>query len=125
MPWIYHQTTGHLIHKEKLVATGYSGAPGHVNNPESEHLHDRGPIPRGRYKIGPIGMHKTSKGKEMRLAMPLKPLGHVAYGRTHLLIHGDNKKNDRSASEGCMIFSPKELRLRIHNSLDAILEVRR
>lgn len=61
----YNQATGELSHsgagtgscdfecKETPIATGYSGAPGHINDTASERLKSKGPIPRGTYIIGP------------------------------------------------------------------------
>lgn len=76
----------------------------------------RGPIPSGRWRIGPAYLH-PSKGP---IVMTLSPVGHVAYYRDHFLIHGDNKLGN--ASEGCIILG-RPLRHQIASSGDAELEV--
>lgn len=99
---VYCQTSGSFLILDGLhptVATGYSGAPGFVNDGTKEHLPNRGPIPRGRYLVGEPHEHK----KLGPVAMTLFPHGHSAQGRSGFMIHGDNAKLDRSASQGCVI----------------------
>jgi hypothetical protein len=119
MPWTYHQTTGALERDGRLVATGYSGAPGSVNDPDQEDVHSIGPIPRGSYHIEHLEAHHGRLGPNV---MHLTPVGHHAHGRSSLYIHGDNRDQNRSASEGCIILPP-DVRLRIENSQDQTLEV--
>jgi type VI secretion system (T6SS) effector TldE1-like protein len=121
MPWIYHQRSGLLEyrwqHAAHSVGTGYSGAPGAVNDPTQEAIHFRGPIPKGRYRVGTI-FHHHEKGPHV---MSLTPVGHSAHHRTDLLIHGDNDDLNHTASQGCVILAP-EMRLRIGHSHDRTLE---
>ena len=105
--WTYHQKTGHLYLHGKLVATGYSGAHGAINDPDQEEVADKGPIPRGHYKIGTMIPHYVANnGKTFVNAMRVEPMGHKAHGRAGFLIHGDNAKGDHSASHGCIILTP-------------------
>lgn len=100
--WIYNQRTGQLRAPDgRIAATGYSGAPGYVNDPASEALKGRGPIPKGRYRIGePFTSRATGPH-----SIPLQPEGHDAHGRTAFQIHGDNaRRPPRSSSRGCPIF---------------------
>jgi hypothetical protein len=119
MSWTYYQSSGALKHNGHQVAIGYSGAPGAVNNPGQEYVHSIGPIPRGRYHIGRLEGHHGHLGPNV---MHLTPVGHNAYGRTRLYIHGDNAALNHSASEGCVIL-PRDIRLRIAHSRDHTIEV--
>ena len=109
--WVYEQKTGKLSIKGEVVGEGYSGNGEGLNNPKFQDKRDVGPIPRGNWKIGEVFKHET-KGP---ITMKLTPDGHDARGRDNFLIHGDNKKGDKSASEGCIIL-PKELRTKIAES---------
>jgi Tlde1 domain len=129
MPWVYHQSTGLLEYRAPhsgptappahRVGHGYSGAPGAVNNPDMEAIHNVGPIPRGRWRIGPLEPHHGRRGPNV---MSLTPIGHDAHTRFGFLIHGDNSLENRSASDGCVILGP-DIRLRIGHSHDRLLEV--
>lgn len=118
MPWQYHQSSGQLTFNGLPVGTGYSGMAAGRNNPAMEHVGHVGPIPRGRYRIGPQTTH-PSKG---RLTMPLSPMGHSALGRTHFLIHGDSTRHPGQASEGCIVLD-RTTRHTIATSADTVLEV--
>lgn len=118
MPWQYSQSTGHLTRNGETVGTGYSGRGAGRNNPALEHARNIGPIPRGRYRIGPAYAH-PDKGP---VTLNLSPEGHLAHGRTSFLIHGDSRNNPGDASEGCIILRP-DIRRRIATSGDSVLEV--
>lgn len=118
--WTYHQRSGRLLHNGALVGQGYSGdGPEFVegrNNPDMQHIRGKGPIPRGRWRIGKprnsrnVGPH----------AMDLTPVGHDALGRSAFMIHGDDREGD--ASRGCIILS-RILRRKISESGDTVLDV--
>lgn len=99
---VYVQKTGKLTLDGKEIGTGYSGHGEGVNNPAKEDVKNVGPIPAGNWTVGKAFKHDT-KGPTV---MKLTPDGHKAHGRDGFLIHGDNKKGDRSASEGCIILGP-------------------
>lgn len=118
MPWEYKQATGAISLNGKNIAFGYSGKSGGKNNPSLEGVPNMGPIPRGRYRIGP-GFNHQSKGPT---TMALTPIGHSALGRSGFLIHGDSRKHPGNASEGCIVVPP-EIRTLINQSSDRIIEV--
>lgn len=103
--WVYSQSSGRLYLADSedvrtLVATGYSGAIGHQNRAESEHLVAKGPIPRGVWRIG-VGHSHRRLG---RVAIPLEAADpSKIHGRSGFYIHGDNSRSDGSASSGCII----------------------
>lgn len=118
--WTYHQRSGRLLHNGALVGQGYSGDGPEFsegrNNPDMEHIRGKGPIPRGRWRIG--AMRKSARVGPY--AMDLTPVGHNAHGRTAFMIHGDDKEGD--ASRGCIILN-RILRLKIDASGDRDLDV--
>jgi len=79
---------------------GYSGAPGYVNDPSKEEIANRGPIPRGRWRIDlhPDGSHGP-------FTLHLSPVGHNAHGRNRFRIHGENHQHPGASSTGCIILS--------------------
>jgi hypothetical protein len=101
MPWQYNQSTGRLQRNGLNLGTGYSGRGAGRNNPVMENIQNIGPIPRGRYRIGPQYIHPTNGP----VTMALTPIGHNAYGRTYFLIHGDSISNPGNASEGCIVLN--------------------
>lgn len=100
--WIYHRSTGSLFRNGMVVseASCYSGAPGHINDARSEAVVGKGPIPIGVYWCLAPRRHPTLGP----VAIPLDPAGsNEMFGRSGFYIHGDNVKQDRSASQGCVI----------------------
>lgn len=105
----YYQSSGHLILCDDqggrcVLARAYSGAPEHVNKPQSEGLVAKGPIPKGVWKLGHAIDHKTLGP----VAIPLTPVDVPSLarsGRSGFLIHGDNAKGNQTASRGCIIAS--------------------
>jgi hypothetical protein len=119
MPWQYQQSTGELsLHNQIVARNGYSGFEQGKDNPQLEAVRNIGPIPRGRYAIGPAHQH-PGKGP---MVMSLTPVGHLAQGRTHFLIHGESRDHPGQASHGCIILG-LSYRQRIAGSGETILEV--
>jgi len=127
LEWWYSQSTGVLYHvvgtgKHIIVirvGTGFSGAPGHINNPGDAGLHNKGPIPIGGYHIGKP-RHKHAHGP---LTLPLEPdPGNHMHGRGGLLIHGDKIGHPGTGSTECIIL-PKPIRKKIAASGDNHLTV--
>jgi hypothetical protein len=122
--WTYRQTDGFVLNaKGEHVATGYSGA-GHTaatgrNNPDMEDVHNKGPIPRGRYKIG--APHVSPHTGPFTMDLDPEP-GTDTHGRGDFRIHGNNAEND--ASHGCIILPPDGRHL-IWESGDHEIEVGR
>jgi hypothetical protein len=86
--------------------------------PDFEHMHNQGPIPRGRYRIG----HAEYHPKLGSYAMSLTPVSHYTHGRTGFYIHGDSIKFPGTASTGCIIL-PLDIRKKIAESGDIDLHV--
>lgn len=99
MLWRYRQSTGELTSDHGAQGTGYSGHGEGKNNPAAEHIRNVGPIPAGRYTIGPAFTH-ARKGP---VCMRLTPVGHDARGRSGFMIHGDSKTAPGEASNGCIV----------------------
>jgi hypothetical protein len=117
--WSYDQLSGTLSKDGERVATGYSGFEQGKNNPDLEHIHDTGPIPKGVYGIGPPH-DTTTHGPHV---MPLTPeLGTNTFGRDGFLIHGDSVAHPGTASHGCIIL-PRNVRDQISASGDFQIEV--
>jgi RHS repeat-associated protein len=100
----YSQSAGSLICTDSITGqiylncTGYSGRGGGINDPLAQIIESYGPIPRGTYIIG------EDTRRRGPLTFPLYPAPfNNMFGRTEFLIHGDNSRNDRTASEGCII----------------------
>ncbi|MDQ7836613.1 MAG: DUF2778 domain-containing protein [Humidesulfovibrio sp.] len=113
---IYNQSDGRLMDMDdRLVGKGYSGAPGHVNNPDHQNEVGKGVIPEGTWTIGEvISDSKQSRGKGENL-IKLEPDPATAeriraMGRdpNTFYIHADNRKNNQTASEGCIIMDKNE-----------------
>lgn len=101
-----------------LLWRGYSGHGEGVNNPALESKPHIGPIPRGLWTIGEAFTHPRLGPVSMRLTMQKG----TTYGRHSFLIHGDNARGDRSASEGCIIM-PRIVREAVARHKDKALLV--
>jgi hypothetical protein len=121
MTWKYVQRTGNLYDTNKrLVGTGYSGDGPGLNNPLMQDVHRVGPIPVGRYLIGPSKDPIDHLGP---IAMPLVPLaGNVLFGRSAFFMHGDNASVNHTASLGCIVML-KSVRILVRDSYVRELDV--
>jgi hypothetical protein len=117
MSWFYDQSSGELRHNGEFEGTGYSGTGNGRNNPSAQDLPNTGPIPQGKYHIGPAYAHPHLGPCVMNLD-PIE--GTNTFGRSLFRIHGDNARHD--ASEGCIILGPS-IRKLIAASGDHDLEV--
>lgn len=119
MTWTYEQITGRLFHNNELVGTGYSGHDPHKNDPDAQYVKGIGPIPVGKYFIGP--MHDSPNvGPDM---MSLDAMaGTDTHGRGDFKMHGDSIKTPGTASHGCIIMA-HPIRLQVAKSGDTSLEV--
>lgn len=102
MTWVYNvKTKKFTLNREYMFEARYAGAPGYKDNPEHECLVNKGPLPRGRYRI--VGVPFTHK-KAGRYTLRLEPDAHNKMcGRAGFLIHGDSKKDPGTASNGCIV----------------------
>lgn len=112
--------TGHILHDGQQVGYGYSGHEKGLNNPVMESVRMTGPIPRGKWTIGPFFDDTGGKGPIVSHLIP-QP-GTITFQRSGFMIHGDNPLHNNSASEGCIILS-RALRMMIRDSRDIELEV--
>jgi Protein of unknown function (DUF2778) len=111
--WVYEIVSGRWSRAGALLAVGYSGAPGFVNDPTKISVPNQGPIPVGLYTISPP-RNTLDHGPE---AMPLAPdLANQMFGRFGFWCHGDNEHDPGTASEGCVIL-PRFARDRIAEGL--------
>lgn len=101
--WRYHLPDGILVDPDGVIRskTGYSGAPGYVNDVKSVALRAKGPIPPGYWMFNPAPW--STKGPQVLALLPEDGTQTQTYGRTAFMIHGDNKRRNRSASNGCII----------------------
>jgi hypothetical protein len=114
---VYSQRTGEFFYAASpvltAIASGYSGAGPHKNNPKSACISDLGPIPAGIYNIAPPEDLTLPDGHQIKYCLRLTPqLGTDTCGRTGFLIHGDSKVFPGWASAGCII-ATRDVRLRI------------
>lgn len=118
--WTYRQATGLLDYNGLLLGHGYSGHGKGLNNPAMQQAIGVGPIPQGLWQIGPWEDIHPRLGPCIAHLQPAITTN--AYGRTGFFIHGDNKKLDRSGSDGCIVLG-YWLRQRMRQSQEAGLEV--
>lgn len=106
----YRQSTGAIRCEdangnEYYSADGYSGRGESRNNPEAQGRRDQGPIPRGRWQVGPW-QNNPRTGRNTSVLLPEADNECHDTGRdcTSFRAHGDNAAND--ASTGCIILPP-------------------
>ena len=126
--WVFEQRSGQLLHDGVVVGRGYSGLddgdgvpePGEgKNDPATQDQRSVGPIPRGRWTIGPAFFHETKGPLVMRL-IPAPTT--QTFGRSGFLVHGDSRLTPGTASLGCIVL-PHDVREQIAESVDRDLEV--
>lgn len=118
--YTYFQRSHILAHDGVAIsANGHSGQESGRNNPDAQCVHNFGPLPRGRYKIGPW---QDSHGHLGPIVAPLTPqpdaAGSFAWlcGRGGFWIHGPE------LSEGCLV-QQEPIRVQMRASGDTDLEV--
>lgn len=119
LTWTYNSATGGLYHNGTYIETGYAGHGAGVNDPSMQSISRVGPLPTGRYTIGP--QYYSPNTGRATMALTPAPTNQM-YGRSAFRIHGDNSQRNRTASEGCMIFN-RDIRDQIANSGDTDLVV--
>lgn len=108
----YSQKTGLLSRDGVALGYGYAGRDKGLNSPDHEMVKNTGPIPKGLWELG---IWHTSK-EFGPIVCFLRPIGgQNVFGRGGFMIHGDNKKMNYTASEGCIILS-RNLRKLIRDS---------
>ena len=103
----YEQKSGITSIGGRFICVGYSGKGEGLNNvewenrlPDDDPAND-GPIPRGIWKIGPIG----NSGKFV-MRMVLSPVTYKGT-RSAFLIHGPHADDNKDSSSGCIILERK------------------
>jgi len=124
--WTYQQSTGNLTDPDGNPAgTGYSGGnegknPEGINNPAAQETPCVGPCPQGMWDIGTFFDQVPGKGPIVCHLTPQE--GTETFGRSGLMIHGDNAAANHSASEGCIILA-HPIRAEIAGSPDKVLHI--
>jgi hypothetical protein len=118
--WTYEIGTGRLYAPDKsLAGVGYSGSLADKNNPQYVKVKNCGPLPPGRYTIGPAYEHVHCGP----VTMDLTPASsNVMYGRSGFKLHGDARAHPGEGSEGCIVQS-RHVRLTVNASEDRDLQV--
>lgn len=118
--WTYHQSTGELFTADgERIGVGYAGHGEGKNNPALQQVHDVGPLPRGKWLIGPAYTHPHLGP----LTMNLTPMdGTQTFDRTDFRLHGESAKTPGGSSLGCMV-QPHVVREAVDQSRDKELEV--
>lgn len=133
LDWIYHQSTGQIVHVDPQGNSDFSGQgyaghnlglnnPGYQNVPGGPSNSNGGPLPQGDYTIQPQQNNVTGNGTVLPGSMRLLPnQSNNMYGRAGFLIHGGNMTT-KASSQGC-IAMPTPVRNHIGNSGDDHLVV--
>ena len=100
----YSQLTGDLTCTNDITGqqyvhcVGYSGIGAGLNNPDAQITPFFGPLPRGDYLVG----YPTNRKGPLTLPLFPAPYNNM-YGRNGFLIHGDNRSQNQTASNGCIV----------------------
>jgi hypothetical protein len=107
MSWSFQISTGELSLDGTPVARCYAGGGTGKNEPDccsaqqgSLGPGNFGPLPTGKYTIGPAYNDPERGQNTMRL---IPDTGTEMYGRSGFLIHADSIKAPGDASEGCIV----------------------
>lgn len=121
LSWKYYSLSGMMkAPSGAILGHGYSGNGQGLNNPAMENMHNIGPIPRGAYGIGAFFYDDCGKGPTVCDLIPLSET--ETFGRCGFMVHGDNRKANESASEGCIV-APRFIRDAMKLSPVKLLEV--
>lgn len=113
--YVYDRYWGDFSFNGEILGIGYSGASGYINDTSASPMHQKGPIPAGKYIIkGPFNMNPDNLEHPTLGAGPVWELvpdkSNKMFGRDGFFNHGDNRLSNHSASEGCII-SPHTTRV--------------
>jgi hypothetical protein len=117
--WIFKQVDGQLIEDGALVATGWAGQLAGRNNPAMQNVPNIGPLPVGFYTIEPSYHHPHLGPVTMNLDP--HPTNEM-FGRADFRMHGASADHPELSSHGCIIM-PRDVRVKIANSSDRMLQV--
>jgi hypothetical protein len=98
--WEFQQSTGAILHDSVAKFHGYAGNGAGKDNPAMQDIHNVGPLPRGKYTIGP----PHTSGHTGPYTMNLEPdPANEMFGRSAFRIHGDSIAAPGTASNGCIV----------------------
>jgi len=104
----YYIDSGEFYIGAYLLEKGFAGYYNHItgvdfrNNSAFQCIKNRGALPAGRYYMS------DGKGRKTKNSIRLTPVNiGVMCNREGFLIHGDNKENPGTGSEGCIILKPQ------------------
>ena len=124
--WTFEQDNGKLTHDGNLVGNGYAGGnipPNFdataVNNPARQAEHCVGPLPRGKYSIGPA--HTEPELGPVAMRLDPDPANQM-FGRAGFFIHAASPAHPFESSEGCIVM-PAPVRVLLATSNDRELQV--
>lgn len=116
----YQQSTGKISAGDgSLLGTGWAGQEAGKNNPAMQNAANIGPLPRGRYTIGPAYHHPELGAVTMNLTPDTT---NEMFGRADFRIHGASFTDPEHSSEGCII-QTRPVREMIDASSDRDLSV--
>ncbi len=120
----WKQSTGTMTDQaSNVVGKGYAGHHEGLNNPALQDRHGVGPLPQGRYMIGPLLSSHIVGNVVLQSCAHLTPHPeNEMFGRAGFLIHGRKSLTDMEASEGCIVLDHDD-RLKVLNSEDKELIV--
>lgn len=99
----YSQSTGNLFNEAgDFVALGWAGNGDGKNNPEMEAVHNVGPLPKGKYVVGPWEARHGGLGPMVARLIQIEG---ETFGRDGFYIHGaalDPEKYGQE-SKGCIV----------------------
>lgn len=125
MSFTWIQNEGQMFGPDgTLWGTGYAGHGEGLNNGALQARSGVGPLPCGKYTIGPLeATHTTAEGHVLTDSMELIPdTANEMFGRGGFRLHGRKSLDDMDASEGCIVLD-HEPRMRVANSPDKALLV--
>lgn len=117
--WTFFQSSGRIYRDGELIATGYAGRGDGKNNPAMQNVRQTGPLPQGKYTIGPA--HTSAPLGPVVMNLEPDPANQM-FGRSCFRIHGDDPIHMGQSSEGCIVL-PRVFREEIAASPDRTLEV--
>ena len=121
MPWQYSQSQGIISRNGQVIlGGGYAGNGLGLNNPGAQDQHNVGPLPQGHYLM--TALVDSPKTGIATIILDPDP-GTEMYGRSAFRIHGDNGRDDQSASDGCIVAGHAADREAIWATQDHALEV--
>lgn len=113
---IYDRPNGNLLRDTLRIGKCYSGSGAGLDNPKMEAVHNIGPIPAGDYRLercSPEEIATMHKGPDVYRLVALDP--EKLLGRSGFMFHWDNKNQDFSGSEGCILPLTSAVWQRIHD----------